>query len=66
MTWTIYPDGYYFMDADGYGMKDNDESVLYGFIDTHARVVIPFQAKSCEEMERQRPLAEIKAKETMA
>lgn len=36
VEWTLYPDGGYFMDEDGYGMEDNEESVLYGFIDTHA------------------------------
>lgn len=63
VTWTLYPDGQYFMDEDGYGMEDNDESVLYGFIDTNARVVIPFQAKGWEEMGKQRPEAERRAKE---
>lgn len=55
VEWTLYPDGRYFMDEDGYGMEDNDASVLYGFIDTHANVVIPFQAKSWEELEKMRP-----------
>lgn len=51
------------MDEDGYGMEDNDASVLYGFIDAHANVVIPFQAKSWEELEKQRPDAVRNAKE---
>lgn len=55
VEWTLYPDGRYFMDEDGYGMEDNDASVLYGFIDTHANVVIPFQAKTWEELEKMRP-----------
>ncbi len=63
VTWTLYPDGQYFMDEEGYGMEDNDASVLYGFIDTHANVVIPFQAKSWEELEKQRPEAIRRAKE---
>lgn len=62
VKWTLYPDGYYFMDEDGYGMEDNDESALYGFIDKKARVVIPFQAKGWEELERQRPEAERREK----
>lgn len=62
VEWTLYPDGRYFMDEDGYGMEDNDESVLYGFIDKQARVVVPFQAKGWEELEKQRPEAEIRAK----
>ena len=64
VEWTLYPDGRYFMDEDGYGMEDNDASVLYGFIDTHANVVIPFQAKSWEELEKQRPDAVRNAKES--
>lgn len=63
VTWTLYPDGRYFMDEDGFGMEDNDESVLYGFIDTHANVVVPFQAKSWEELEKHRPEAVRRAKE---
>lgn len=58
VEWTLYPDGRYFMDEDGFGMEDNDESVLYGFIDKKARVVVPFQAKSWEEMEGYRIQAE--------
>lgn len=62
VEWTLYPDGRYFIDEDGYGMEDNEESVLYGFINKKARVVVPFQAKSWEELEKQRPEAEIRAK----
>lgn len=57
VSWTLYPDGRFFMDEDGYGMEDNDESVVYGYIDTQARVVIPFQATTWEEMDRMRPEA---------
>lgn len=63
VKWTLYPDGYYFIDEDGYGMEDNDESALYGFIDKKARVVVPFQAKSWEELEKQRLVAERRARE---
>lgn len=66
VEWTLYPEGRYFMDEDGFGMEDNDESVLYGFIDTHANVVVPFQAKSWEELEKQRPEAVRIAKELNA
>ena len=66
VEWTLYPDGRYFMDEDGYGMEDNDESVLYGFIDTRANVVIPFQAKSWKELEKQRSEAVRIAKELCA
>lgn len=63
VTWTLYPDGRYFMDEDGFGMEDNDESILYGFIDTYANVVVPFQAKSWEELKKQRPEAIRRSKE---
>lgn len=63
VVWTLYPDGRYFMDEDGYGMEDNDESVIYGYIDRKARVVVPFQAKSWSELEKQRPEAEKRAGE---
>ncbi len=63
VEWTLYPDGQYFMDEDGYGMEFNDASVLNGFIDRHARVVVPFQAKTWEELEKQRPEAVHRAKE---
>ena len=62
VEWTLYPDGQYFMDEDGYGMEDNDASILYGFIDKKARVIIPFQAKSWKELEMQRPEAEKRVK----
>lgn len=62
VKWTLYPDGQYFMDEDGYGMEDNDESALYEFIDMHANVVIPFQAKSWKDMEKLRPEAARRAK----
>ena len=45
MTWTLYPDGRYFMDEDGYGMEDNNESVLYGSLWVHrspCQCSIPF------------------------
>lgn len=63
VNWTLYPDGRFFMDEDGYGMEDNVESVIYGFIDTHARVVVPFQAIPRRELEKQRPEAVHRAKE---
>ncbi len=63
VKWTLHPDGYYFMDEDGYGMEDDDESALYGFIDRKARVVLPFQAKSWRKMNKQRTEAERRARE---
>ena len=41
----IYPDGRYFGDEDGFGMEDNDEVNIYGYIDTNCRVVRKFRAE---------------------
>lgn len=62
VEWTLYPEGRYFMDEDGFGMEDNEESVLYGFIDKKARVLIPFRAMDWNEIKRLRPEAEKLAK----
>lgn len=66
VMWTLYPDGRYFMDEDGYGMEDNEASIIYGYIDTHANVVVPFQACSWEHIETLRPQAVSRAKELAA
>ena len=42
--WMLYPDGRYFADEDGFGMKDNDEVNVCGVIDTECRVVVKFHA----------------------
>ncbi len=57
VRWTLYPDGRFFMDEDGYGMEHCRESTLYGYIDRHAHVVLPFAAKSMKEAVALRPLA---------
>lgn len=54
VEWTLYPDGMYFMDEDGYGGEDNKASILYGYINRYGRLVERFQAKSREQMERMR------------
>ena len=43
VTWTLYPDGRYFADSDGFGMEDNDEEVVYAIIDTDLNIVEPFR-----------------------
>lgn len=44
VEWMLYPDGRYFADEDGFGMEDNDEVNVCGYIDTEARVVVKFHA----------------------
>lgn len=43
VSWTLHPDGMYFMDSDGYGMEACDEETIGAFIDSDCRVLIPFQ-----------------------
>jgi hypothetical protein len=45
VDWMLYPDGRYFGDEDGFGMEDNDEVNIYGYIDTNCRVVKKFRAE---------------------
>lgn len=43
LSWTLYPDGIYFADSDGYGMEDNDEETVYAVIDTDFQIIEPFR-----------------------
>lgn len=45
VDWTLYPDGRYFADEHGFGMKDNDEVNIYAYIDTECRVVKKFKSE---------------------
>lgn len=42
LSWTLYPDGRYFADEDGYGMEDNDELAVYCVMNDNLEVVRPF------------------------
>ena len=43
VSWQLNPDGRYYMDEDGYGMTDDEEITIYGFIDQNAKVVVKFK-----------------------
>ena len=43
VRWQLNPDGRYYMDEDGYGMTDDEEINIYGFIDKECRVMLPFR-----------------------
>lgn len=43
MLWQIQPDGCYWADDDGFGMEDDEEIILYSFIDRNGQFMGPFQ-----------------------
>lgn len=43
VSWTLQPDGRYYVDEDGFGMTDDDEITIHAFVDKKAHIVIPFQ-----------------------
>lgn len=43
VNWQLNPDGMYYMDEDGYGMTDDDEVEIYGFINQQGKVVVKFK-----------------------
>lgn len=58
VTWQLIPDGRYYMDDDGYGMTDDEETDIYGFIDKEAQVIVKFQAIKGDNLSRLRAQAE--------
>lgn len=43
VSWQLNPDGRYYRDDDGYGMTDDEETTVYGFIDAEMNVLVKFQ-----------------------
>lgn len=43
ICWTVYPDGRYFADEDGFGGEDNSEEKAYCIINRDLEIVVPFQ-----------------------
>lgn len=43
VSWQLNPDGRYYMDDDGFGMTNDEEVAIYGFIDRTGKVVVKFQ-----------------------
>ena len=58
VSWTLYPDGRYFEDEDGFGGENCNETTVYGYIDIHGIMMIPFQNMSKEDIEVLRGKAE--------
>lgn len=43
ISWTVYPDGRYFEDEDGFGGEDNPEERAYCVINRDLEIIVPFQ-----------------------
>ncbi len=43
VSWQLIPDGFYFRDSDGFGMTDDEEITVYGFIDREMNVLVKFR-----------------------
>lgn len=43
VEWTVRPDGNYYADSDGFGMTDDKEITLHGFINTKGRPIGQFR-----------------------
>ena len=63
VSWQINPDGRYYMDEDGYGMTDDEEIEIYGFIATRGKVIVKFKnINGYSELDKMRKLAEERVK----
>ena len=60
VSWQLNPDGRYYIDEDGYGMTDDKEIMVYGYIDTEMNVLVKFQyvGKDWERLKKMRSEAE--------
>lgn len=43
VEWTVRPDGSYYADSDGFGMTNDEEITLHGFINTKGRPIGQFR-----------------------
>ena len=43
LCWTVYPDGRYFADEDGFGAEHNPEENAYCIINKDLKIIVPFQ-----------------------
>ena len=63
VKWELTPDGYYYMDSDGFGMTSDVEISLYGIIDKKGRVVEKFRnIRNWEELDEMEAQAQSKRK----
>lgn len=59
VSWQLNPDGRYYADEDGYGMTDDEEITIYGYIDRQGKPVVRFKAiKDWDELDAMQEEAE--------
>ena len=64
VRWQLNPDGRYYMDEDGYGMTDDEEIEIYGYIDRRGKIVAKFRnVIDLDELDEMQEQAEKKAGE---
>ncbi len=52
VSWTLQPDGSYYVDEDGFGMDDDPEITFYAFMDKYCNILVPFQPMNNDLRER--------------
>lgn len=62
LCWTLYPDGRYFADSDGFGGEDCNETTIYAYIDTLGKIIIPFRDMTYEERKEFESIAKYKVR----
>lgn len=57
VSWQINPDGHYYMDEDGFGMTNDKEITIYGFVDRSGSPLVKFRyihnSSELDEMEKE-------------
>lgn len=62
LCWTLYPDGRYFADEDGFGGENCNETTIYAYIDTLGDIIIPFRDMTYEERREFESIAKYKVR----
>lgn len=53
VSWEINPDGFYYMNEDGFGMTDDEEITIYSYVDRAGKPLVKFRAiKDSGELEK--------------
>lgn len=66
VDWELNPDGYYYMDEDGFGMTNDKEITIYGYIDREGKTLVKFKAiKDFKELDIMEEEAKMNLKNKM-